>query len=84
MKNVIYQAVSKITEGREANGSYHGNGHHLAQEITEAICAAIESMPRRCNCEQGKKYKLIKKAIFINYILNSDRINYCPSCGGKL
>jgi hypothetical protein len=42
MKNIIYQAVSKITEEREANGSYHGNGHHLAQEITSAVVAALK------------------------------------------
>jgi NTP pyrophosphatase (non-canonical NTP hydrolase) len=42
MKNIIYQAVSKITEGREANGSYRGNGHHLAQEITDAVDAALK------------------------------------------
>jgi len=42
VKNIIYQAVSKITEEREANRSYHGNGHHLAQEITEAVEAALK------------------------------------------
>jgi len=42
VKNSIYQAVSKITEEREANGSYRGNGHHLAQEITKAVEAALK------------------------------------------
>ena len=43
LKNIIYQAVSKITEEREANGKYIGNGHHLAQEITEAVEKAISA-----------------------------------------
>ncbi len=33
----IYTPTVTITEGREAQGSYHGNGHHLAQEITEKV-----------------------------------------------
>lgn len=39
--NVIYMAVIGICEERESNGSYHGNGHHLAQEITESVKKAI-------------------------------------------
>ena len=41
MRNIIYHAVSKITDERERNGSYKGNGHHLAQEITEAVVKAF-------------------------------------------
>lgn len=41
ISNVIYNAIIGICEGREANGSYKGNGHHLAQEITEATVAAL-------------------------------------------
>jgi hypothetical protein len=37
LNNLVYAAVIGITEGREHNGSYHGNGHHLAQEISEAV-----------------------------------------------
>lgn len=37
LQNKVYYETVKITEGREANGSYRGNGHHLAQEICEAI-----------------------------------------------
>jgi hypothetical protein len=43
MNNIIYQAVSKITEQREANGNYHSNGHHLAQEIIEAVEAELKA-----------------------------------------
>lgn len=42
LSNVVYAAVSSITEGREHNGSYTGNGHHLAQEITDAVCEALK------------------------------------------
>lgn len=41
ISNVIYNAIIGICEDREANGSYKGNGHHLAQEITEAIVKAL-------------------------------------------
>jgi hypothetical protein len=43
LSNLVYGAVSKITEERENNGSYKGNGHHLAQEITEAVCEAVST-----------------------------------------
>ena len=48
ISNEIYNVVSKITEERERNGSYKGNGHHLAQEITDAVCEIIttEKNPR--------------------------------------
>jgi hypothetical protein len=42
LKNIVYASVSLITEEREHNGSYHGNGHHLAQEITSAVVAALK------------------------------------------
>ena len=43
LKIAIYQAVVKITEEREQKGSYLGNGHHLAQEIAEAVYEVIPS-----------------------------------------
>ena len=43
--NKIYAAVVEICEGREANGSYTGNGHHLAQEITASIVKAMILQP---------------------------------------
>lgn len=43
--NKVYAAVIGICEGREAGGSYHGNGHHLAQEITASIVKAMILTP---------------------------------------
>lgn len=40
-ENIIYAAVAPICEGRENEGSYKGNGHHLAQEITKAVTIAL-------------------------------------------
>jgi hypothetical protein len=42
LSNVVYAAVSKITDDRENNGSYTGNAHHLAQEITDEVCKALK------------------------------------------
>lgn len=42
MSNTVYYAVNGITASREADGSYNGSGHHLAQEISAAVCKAIE------------------------------------------
>jgi hypothetical protein len=39
--NKVYAAVVGICEEREALGSYTGNGHHLAQEITESVVNAL-------------------------------------------
>ena len=39
--NKVFAAVVGICEGREALGSYTGNGHHLAQEITTSIVKAM-------------------------------------------
>ena len=52
LNNLVYQAVQPIVEGREHDGSYRGNGHHLAQEITEAICKAIvtQQSALKCTC----------------------------------
>lgn len=35
--NLIYAAAVPITEGAEHKGLYSGNGHHLAQDIVEAV-----------------------------------------------
>ena len=39
--NKVYAAVIGICEGKEASGTYTGNGHHLAQEITESVVKAL-------------------------------------------
>lgn len=41
IENIIYAAVCPICEDRENGGSYKGNGHHLAQEITKAVSIAL-------------------------------------------
>ena len=39
--NKVYAAVVGICEGREADKSYIGNGHHLAQEISASVVKAL-------------------------------------------
>jgi len=41
LDNKVYAATVGICEDREAKGSYTGNGHHLAQEITESVVKAL-------------------------------------------
>lgn len=36
-KNKIYKSIIALCEEIEQNKTYSGNGHHLAQKITEAI-----------------------------------------------
>lgn len=40
-ENIVFKAVDKITSAREASGSYRGNSHHLSQEISTAVVAAL-------------------------------------------
>lgn len=40
-ENIVYKAVDEITSAREADGSYRGNAHHLSQEISTAVVAAL-------------------------------------------
>jgi hypothetical protein len=57
LKNSIYSAVVRITEELERDRIYTGNGHHLAQRITEAVEAAIiDETDQRC---KGRKYNEI-------------------------
>jgi hypothetical protein len=42
IQNVIFKAVDKVTSAREADGSYRGNSHHLSQEITTEVVAALQ------------------------------------------
>jgi len=42
--NKIYRGLIAICEKREHDGAYHGNGHHLAQELTTSVL--IELLPR--------------------------------------
>jgi len=42
IQNVIFKAVDKVTSAREADGSYQGNSHHLSQEITTEVVAALK------------------------------------------
>jgi hypothetical protein len=53
LSNLVYEAVVGITEEREHKGSYKGNGHHLAQEITAAVCKALEKAVNK-NCSTNK------------------------------
>jgi len=59
LNNVVYAAVSSITDARENNGSYKGNSHHLAQEITAAVCNAISTSKE----PEGKMTRMFKAHI---------------------
>ena len=41
VENIVFKAVDEITSAREADGSYRGNSHHLSQEISKAVVAAL-------------------------------------------
>jgi len=43
--NKIYAGLIAICEKRENDGSYKGNGHHLAQELTTAVL--VELLPKK-------------------------------------
>jgi hypothetical protein len=63
LNNLVYEAVVGITEEREHNGSYRGNGHHLAQEITASVCKALETAinidhPAKSPSKKNKWYGL--------------------------
>lgn len=47
VENKIYRAVIGICEGREHNGSYKGNGHHLAQELCRAVSIELLAPQQR-------------------------------------
>jgi hypothetical protein len=41
LSNAVYKAVLGICEGVENDKTYLGNGHHLAQKITEKVVLAV-------------------------------------------
>lgn len=43
MENKIYAAIIGYCEELENEGSYRGNGHHLAQKLTEKICQTLQN-----------------------------------------
>lgn len=43
IENRIYKAIIRECEEMEHNGNYRGNGHHLAQRLTQMVSAAILS-----------------------------------------
>lgn len=55
IENKIYASIIGICEGREHQGSYRGNGHHLAQEL--AVAVSIGLLPN----QQRKLYDCLTK-----------------------
>lgn len=47
IENKIYASIVGVCEERESNGSYRGNGHHLAQELTIKISEALLARQQR-------------------------------------
>lgn len=43
-RNKIYKAIIGEVEQREHKGAYRGNGHHLAQKLTELIDAEFKGV----------------------------------------
>lgn len=41
IENKIYAAIIGACEEKEANKSYRGNGHHLAQELTNLVSIGL-------------------------------------------
>lgn len=41
LKNAVYKSVLGICERIEHDGSYKGNGHHLAQKITDEVVSVL-------------------------------------------
>lgn len=47
IENRIYLSIVGVCEVKEKNGSYRGNGHHLAQELTVKVSEALLARQQR-------------------------------------
>jgi predicted transcriptional regulator len=47
IENKIYASIIGVCEGREKSGSYRGNGHHLARELTFKVSEALLARQQR-------------------------------------
>jgi hypothetical protein len=61
-KNKVYKAIIGETERREYNGTYQGNGHHLAQRLTELVDVEFKDTVTTGRREQGARREQTRKA----------------------
>lgn len=61
-KNMVYKAIIGEIEQREYKGMYTGNGHHLAQRLTELIDVEFKDTVTTGRREQDARREQTRKA----------------------